>query len=140
MKTTNRANRAAKRYMREVRRNLPCSFKTKRELLARLQDSLLDFVGERPHASYEDITEHFGVPTDVADMYFADLPAAQLRKALQTARFVRRLLLAACLLAFLLYAVTLGVIIYENHNDGPGIYVQSIEDHGVIYEYTVSGN
>lgn len=115
MKQTDRATRAAKRYLREVRRNLPCSFRTKRELLSRLQDSLTDFVEERPHASYEDLTAHFGLPTDVADAYFADLPAGQLRKALQTAHFVRRVLITVCVFAVVLFGITLGFMIYENH-------------------------
>lgn len=128
MNNNNRAKRAAKRYLREVRRNLPCSFKTKYELLSRIRDSLKEFTEERPHASYEDITERFGAPTDVADAYFADLPADQLRKALQIASFVRRVLIAICVLAVLMYGVTLGTILYENHIDGPTVYYESVDN------------
>ena len=135
MKTTNLASCAAKRYLREVRRNLPCSFQTKRELLLRLQEGLADFTEERPHASYEDIAEHFGMPTDVADVYFADIPADQLRKALQTARFTRRVLIAVCVAAVLLYSIALGLVIYESHIQSLGSLSESV-DQGVIVSQT----
>ncbi len=135
MKKTDRAKRAAKRYLREVRRNLPCSFLTKRELLLRIQDSLTDFAEERPHASYEDIIEHFGQPTDVADAYFAGLPADQLRKALQTARFVRRVLIVVCVLAMLLFGITLGVAFYENYNDELGVTVDVVNRDQINFYY-----
>ncbi len=132
MKQTNRAKRAAKRYLREVRRNLPCSFQTKRELLLRIRDSLTDFAQERPHASYEDITERFGAPTDVADAYFADLPAGQLRKALQTARFVRRVLIVVCVLAMLLYGITLGYMIYENGKTRTTYFEETVVQGNIV--------
>ena len=135
MKKTNRAKRAAKRYLREVRRNLPCSFQTKRELLLRIRDSLTDFAEERPHACYEDITEQFGEPTDVADAYFADLPAAQLRKALQTARFIRRVLIVVCVLAVLLLVITFGIMIYENYVDSADIVVDAIYQDRINFYY-----
>ncbi len=136
MKQTNRAKRAAARYMREVRRNLPCSFRTKYELLSRLQGSLADFTEERPHACYEDITEHFGAPTDVADAYFADLPAPQLRKALQIARVVRNVLITVIVLAMLLYSIALGWLIYDEHNDGPSYIIESIDQGRTFSELT----
>ena len=136
MKQTNRAKRAAARYMREVRRNLPCSFRTKYELLSRLQGSLADFTEERPHACYEDITEHFGAPTDVADAYFADLPAPQLRKALQTARFVRLLLTTVIALKLLLYAVVIGMALYNNHRSIIGGCEVSINQGEILKNYT----
>ncbi|MBE6762908.1 MAG: hypothetical protein E7553_00930 [Ruminococcaceae bacterium] len=131
MKQTNRAIRAAKRYLREVRRDLPCSLKTKREMLSRLEESLLDFVGERPHATYEDITGHFGHPCEVADAYFADLPAEQLRKDLHTARFVRRVLITVLVIAALAYGMTLGIVIYENHIDGSIVQTYEVNENRI---------
>lgn len=136
MKQTNRAKNAARRYLREVKRNLPCSFKTKYELLARLQEGLADFTEERPHATYEDIAEHFGMPTDVADAYFADLPAPQLRKALQTARFVRLLLTTVIALTLLLYAVVIGMSIYDYYNSSSDACVVSIDQGEILTNYT----
>lgn len=112
MRLINRASRAAKRYLGEVRYCLPCSFKTKRDLLKRLQYALLDYIEERPHSSYEDLVEHFGQPTAVADAYFANLPPDQFRNTLHTARFVCRVLITVSVLMLLLYGVTLGFMMH----------------------------
>ena len=136
MKNNTSAKNAAKRYLREVKRNLPCSFKTKYELLARLQEGLADFTEECPHANYEDIVERFGSPTDVADAYFADIPAPQLRKALQTARFIRLLLTTVIVLIMLLYAFLIGMSIYNNHISLIRGYGVSIDQGEILTNYT----
>lgn len=136
MKKNKHAKSAARRYLRKVRYNLPCSFKTKYELLARLQESLEDFTGDRPHATYEDIVEHFGAPTDVADAYFADLPAPQLRKALQIARNVRRVLIAVIVLTMLYYAVVIGIALYNNHISINGFGQDTVNQGEILVEYT----
>ena len=127
------ATSAARRYLRDVRYNLPCSFKTKRELLARLQEALGDYTGERPHATYDDIVEHFGAPTDVADTYFADLPAPQLRRSLQIARNVRRALIAVIVLTMLLYTFLIGLIFYNISVNGLG-YI-TVDQGEILVEY-----
>ena len=76
------------------------------------------------------------MPTDVADAYFADLPAPQLRKALQTARFVRLLLTTVIALTLLLYAVVIGMALYNNHRSIIGGCEVSINQGEILKNYT----
>ena len=59
-------NRELKRYRRQVRRKLRCVGRTRRALLARLDQDLARYAAEEPSASYSDAVLAIGTPSEVA--------------------------------------------------------------------------
>ena len=59
-------NRACARYLRQVRRLLPCARKEKDRITATLYESLEGFSAEKPEAREADVLERFGTPETVA--------------------------------------------------------------------------
>ncbi len=59
-------NRELKRYRRQVRRKLRCVGRTRRALLARLDQDLARYAAEEPLASYSDAVLAIGTPSEVA--------------------------------------------------------------------------
>ncbi len=59
-------NRELKRYRRQVKRKLRCVGRTRRALLARLDQDLARYAAEEPSASYSDAVLAIGTPSEVA--------------------------------------------------------------------------
>ena len=59
-------NRSGLKYLRKVRRLLPCSKSMKKEITAPLALSLSSYFEEEPNANLTDITARFGTPEAVA--------------------------------------------------------------------------
>ena len=59
-------NRELKRYRRQVKRKLRCVGRTRRALLARLDQDLARYAAEEPLASYSDAVLAIGTPSEVA--------------------------------------------------------------------------
>ena len=59
-------NRELKRYRRQVRRKLRCVGRTRRALLAGLDQDLARYAAEEPSASYSDAVLAIGTPSEVA--------------------------------------------------------------------------
>ena len=59
-------NRACARYLRQVRRLLPCARKEKDRITTPLRESLEGFSAETPEAREADVLERFGAPETVA--------------------------------------------------------------------------
>ena len=59
-------NPELKRYRRQVKQKLRCVGRTKRALLARLDQDLARYAAEEPSASYSDAVLAIGTPSEVA--------------------------------------------------------------------------
>ncbi len=65
----NGTNALLHRYMKEIEKNLPCSADDRKQVLATLKDSVSTYLLEFPEATFEDITQHFGTPAQIADAF-----------------------------------------------------------------------
>ena len=72
--------RAARRYLRAVRRLLPCSRGMKNEIMAPLRSSVGDYLERHPQADMDQIKAQFGEPMNVAVACLDNLDKAALLK------------------------------------------------------------
>lgn len=86
------------RYLWEVRGELPGSRKQRKQILSRVESSVLDFVTEHPGADYAAIVSHFGTPTQIAESNIAEMDTAELLGNLQIHRRIVVIILAAATL------------------------------------------
>lgn len=90
------------RYLWEVRRELPGSWKQRKHILSRVESSVRDFVTEHPGADYAAIVSHFGMPTQIAESNIEEMDASELLGSLQIQRKVVAIVLAAATLLVLM--------------------------------------
>lgn len=117
-------NRAAKQYLRQVKKNLYCPKHLSREFLRQLEDDISCFCEEQKQAVYGQLLEVFGDPKDVAADFFSGLDARTVSRY-----SYRRLKVTYSLLAVVLAAAlcSVGWKLYE--------YVQT----RVFWEYSQGG-
>lgn len=57
---------ALKRYIRSIRRVLPCCRKMKKSIISQLNQSIKDFLVQHPNADADMLQAHFGTPQQIA--------------------------------------------------------------------------
>lgn len=70
MKTT---NKLSNKYISEVKKNLKCSSKKRKEFLDTLTLEIYNFELEHPHATYVDYVNEFNEPKTTAEEYVKEL-------------------------------------------------------------------
>ena len=59
-------NPALKRYIRSIRKILPCSGKMKKNIISQIRETIEDYLLQDPTADLETIQAHFGTPQEIA--------------------------------------------------------------------------
>lgn len=59
-------NPALKRYIRSIRKILPCSGKMKKNIISQISETIEDYLLQDPTADLETIQTHFGTPQEIA--------------------------------------------------------------------------
>lgn len=98
-------NKAALRYLRQVRRLLPCSKAVRDEITAPLVQSLNAFLAEQPQADAEALRARFGAPETIAATCLDSLGTGEVLKRLNIKRRVTAIVAAAAVLLLLSWAV-----------------------------------
>lgn len=91
---------ALARYLWEISRELPGSWKQKKKFLLGMKCIVRDYVTENPNADYQAIVKRFGVPRKIAESYVTEIEAAELLKMVQ----IRQRLFCAVLTAIVIMA------------------------------------
>ena len=119
-----------KKYLNDVKKNLICSFKTKKQILSSVRSSVYDYAEENNIQDIKDIYSHFGTPPEIAQVY---LPEPDIN-IIKRCSFLKGILLAMliCILAWLVFFLTGLLCIYseleENEiNISPAIEITSSE-------------
>jgi len=70
----------AKKYTRQLKRELFCSRKDRKRLLLGWQRTLTDFLEEHPEAGEAQLTASFGTPEEMAKLLMREIPASVQQK------------------------------------------------------------
>lgn len=65
----NGTNALLHRYIKETKKGLPCSADEKKQIVTDLKDSVSIYLLECPDATFDDITQRFGTPAQIADSF-----------------------------------------------------------------------
>ncbi len=126
MKTNNKnLRKSLNGYYSEIKTLLPLDGKQKRDFMANLKNSISSFLDENPTASFDDVRERFGVPSDIieadidADTYASI--AVKSRKRLKLG-----IVLAICLI-FLSFLYGFLAILFQEQIEGNSGYTEVSE-------------
>lgn len=109
-----RHSRAVRRYLREIRGWLPCSGKLKRGILERIEHTIQEYLAENQDAAYEELTERFGAPQQIAATYVEEMGTDELLRDLRIRRKIMKIVAATAAVVICLWA---GLVIasYVDH-------------------------
>ena len=102
------------RYLWEVREELPGNRRQKKQILSRVESSVLDFVIENPDVDYDAITRRFGTPQQIATSCIEEMNAPELTQQL---RIKKRILRVVGMTAVMLVLLWAGLVVasYVDH-------------------------
>ena len=80
-------NRDTKKYLKEVRAEIPCSSDKKKQLMHAFLTSLENYLCDNPDASYQDIVDAFGTPKEMAETLSENISESDARKYRRKKRY-----------------------------------------------------
>lgn len=113
-------------YYRQIRRHLPCSRKQKQQIMDRFRQSVSNYREETPLADFSSIQAHFGTPEQIAHAYIAEMEIPEIARKFNIKKALISIVCASVVLALLLWALTLGAALVDNHRSEYGFYETSI--------------
>ena len=128
-----KVNRKVLRYLREIRRNLPCSIKMKNQLLAQLRGSIVNYLNEYPDADQAQIIQQFGTPEQIAASWLYEMDQKTLILQLCLKNRIAKTITACTVMIVLLFSATMGYLLYDNYCVDNG-YVEIIPGTPTIIE------
>jgi len=85
-----------RKYISDVGKNLICSGKMKKQLMADIENSIYDYAENNGISDISQITSRFGSPEEVARTHLADTDPKKLKKAIN----IRKIVISSVLIAF----------------------------------------
>ena len=129
-------NRAARRFLRNVKDWLPCSGKLKREIMARIKNVLDDYLAEHSDAAFSELSHRFGLPKQIAASYVEDMDTEELLCNLRIRRRIVVIVTCTALIVVTLWAGTVTYAIIHNERLAHGYGVLGEIEVIETVEYT----
>lgn len=101
------------RYLWQIFRQLPGSWKQKKRILSRIEGSIQDYVSEGNLVTYVQLVRRFGKPEQIAAEYINSMEAEEFIGAFKSRRNVLGIVLTAVVLALLMWAGFLAFCYYD---------------------------
>ncbi len=98
-------NRDTKKYLKEVRAEIPCSSGKKKQLMHAFLTSLENYLCDNPDVSYQDIVDAFGTPKEMADTLSENISESDARQYRRRKKvvFIASILSICLLLAWIIF-------------------------------------
>ena len=93
------------RYLWEIGRELPGSWKQKKRILAKMRNSIQGYASDGENISYNQIKTRFGDPMQIAATYVSEMESEELLNAVNAKRVTLHIALIAAVFAVALWAV-----------------------------------
>lgn len=126
-------NRKLVRYLKKIRRYLPCSTKMKNQLLFQLRGSIDNYLNEHPDADQAQIIQQFGTPEQIAASWLYEMDQKTLISQLQLKNRIARIITGCAVVIVLLFSATMAYLLYDNYCLDNG-YVEVIYGTPTIIE------
>ena len=119
----NRTDALLHRYIKEIRKNLPCPTEEEKRALDNLKESVSAYLFEYPEATAEDIAQRFGAPTQLADSF---LDVEGISRSVKKHSRLQRTILGILAVAVLVAIIFGTVYMIEVYNFTHGNIVREI--------------
>ncbi len=130
-------NADIQRYLREIKRDIPCAGKRKRDILNRINEIIGGYLEENADPSYDGLTARFGTPKQIVTSCLEEMDTGELIQKLKIKRKIVSIVAAAAVAVVVLWAAVVSIAYIEHKKDGDGYFVES--DPIVIYREEANG-
>ena len=113
-----------KKYCREIRKWLPCSWNLKKRIISEISDNVAHYLSDAQTAKYSDIEQRFGTPKQIATTYINEMDTSDLLENLRVKRKITTAIISTCLVLIAIWgiAVTIALIDAIIVTHGYGVY------------------
>lgn len=130
-------NSAAKRYLRELRKSLPCGRKERKRVLEGIRQSIENNEATDGPDTYEALVSRYGSPDEIASSYFSEKGTGELIRELRIGNRILALILAGIVAALAIW-FGWGAFTYVSLMDEYPIYI--VEGAPTVIERTEIGD
>ena len=102
-----------RRYLKNVKSSLPCSFSAKAAFISMLKAQISDFIDKFPDSSINDVINQFGTPETIASEFDVDDYTAAIKKYK-----IKTVILVFSSVILLICCIFLAVALKESLEDG----------------------
>lgn len=111
---------ALKRYYHNISKELPCSRKTKAQIMQQIQSSVNLFMEQNPSADFNTVQAHFGEPKTIALSYIEDQDAPELLRKMHIKKKVLAIVAGAMAFILVVWLVAVGWAIMDKEYTDDG--------------------
>lgn len=122
------------RYYRQIKANLPCTGIMKRQLLARIKDSIDTYLVDHPNATMDEIITQFGAPQEIATACLEEMDPKKISADLKIRKKILFIFFGAVLAVILMIAGTLLLVLQSDYDSKTGYIESSIGTPSFVEE------
>lgn len=119
---------ALKRYYRSIRKELPCPWKMKKQIMQQIHDSVNLFLKQNPTVDFQAVQTHFGEPQAIALSYIEDQDAPELLRRMRVKKRVFAVAAGALAVAILIWGAIVICAAIDAKNTYDGYIAVDIEE------------
>ncbi len=116
-------NESEKKYLRKTKKLLIGDTKKKSDTLKSYQNEIEEYLEEKPNATYENIVELFGSPSEAATEAAADVPIEYVKKRMD----FKSWLVCGILGALLIWGIAATIIVIDSNKTSLTYVVKTLE-------------
>lgn len=120
------ANADVQRYLQEIKRDIPCAGKRKRDILNRINEIIGGYLEENADPNYNELTARFGTPKQIITSCLDEMDTGELIKRLKIKWKIVRIVAAAAVALVVLWGAVVSIIYIENKKYGDGYYTEQV--------------
>lgn len=115
-------NRELNKYLRQVRRCLPCAAKQKQNILNEISGTISAWLEENPGADLDRICQRFGTPQQIATAYVDELGSTELLRDLQVRKKIIKIVAAGVAVVIAVWVIVMGIALVAELENSDGYY------------------
>lgn len=116
-------NKECLHYLEQVRSELKGADRRKKEVLQQIQTAVEDYAEEHPQCTYQELTQHFGTPEQIAESYVAEMDSHEVLHGLRVGKKIFFAILLAIVLGVTAWLGYLALCFNEVEDAANGVLV-----------------
>lgn len=116
-------NKECLHYLEQVRSELKGADRRKKEVLQQIQAAMEDYAEEHPQCTYQELTQHFGTPEQIAESYVAEMDSHEVLHGLRVGKKIFFAILLAIVLGVTAWLGYLALCFNEVEDAANGVLV-----------------
>ncbi len=111
-----------KKYLSEIKSNLICSGKQKRDIIKEIEGSVYEYAENKGIKDISEVYNHFGTPEEVARTHLSQIEPKKIKNAVN----VRKVVIIGVLAVIFMLAVYLIASFIDGHKEANGTITEEI--------------